>query len=100
MVYKLFKKTNLFARFLTPLSENPKTRAAKIYLGDNNYRVGDDEEFGSYLEINQCPRIYVGAPLVVKNMASDEYENLGKVIDIKYFEDVGFVLVFNGEADS
>ena len=47
-----------------------------------------------FLEIAQSPRIYVGMELRCKNMDTNSYEDLGKLVDIQYREDSGFLFIF------
>lgn len=92
--YKLFKKTENYLKFLTPLQDNSKSRVAKVLTRDDKMYIGYNEEDEMFLEIAQCPRIYVGMELRCKNVDTNQYEDLGKLVDIQYREDSGFLLVF------
>ena len=92
--YKLFKKTENYLKFLTPLQDNSKSRVAKVLTRDDKMYIGYNEEDEMFLEIAQCPRIYVGMDLRCKNMDTNSYEDLGKLVDIQYREDSGFLFIF------
>ena len=92
--YKLFKKTENYLKFLTPLRDNSKSRVAKVLANDDRMYIGYNEDEEMFLEISQCPRIYVGMELRCKNMDTNSYEDLGKLFDIQYREDSGFLFIF------
>ena len=92
--YKLFKKTENYLKFLTPLQSNSKSRVAKVLTNDDKMYIGYNENEEMFLEIAQCPRIYVGMELRCKNMDTNQYEDLGKLVDIQYREDSGFLFIF------
>ena len=92
--YKLFKKTENYLKFLTPLNDNPKSKVAKVLTNDDKMYIGYNEDEEMFLEIAQCPRIYVGMDLRCKNIDTNSYEDLGKLVDIQYREDSGFLFVF------
>ena len=92
--YKLFKKTSNYLKFLTPLQDNSKLKVAKVIAGNDRMYIGYNEDEEMFLEIAQCPRIYVGMELRCKNMDTNSYEDLGKLVDIQYREDSGFLFIF------
>lgn len=92
--YKLFKKTSNYLKFLTPLNPDSKLRCAKVISSDDKVYIGYNEEDEMFLEIAQCPRIYIGMELRCKNMDTNSYEDLGKLVDIQYREDSGFLFIF------
>ena len=92
--YKLFKKTSNYLKFLTPLQDNSKSRVAKVLTNDDRMYIGYNEDEEMFLEIAQCPRIYVGMDLRCKNIDTNSYEDLGKLVDIQYREDSGFLFIF------
>ena len=92
--YKLFKKTENYLKFLTPLQDNSKSRVAKVLTNDDRMYIGYNEDEEMFLEISQCPRIYVGMELRCKNIDTNQYEDLGKLFDIQYREDSGFLFIF------
>ena len=92
--YKLFKKTSNYLKFLTPLQDNSKSRVAKVLTNGDKMYIGYNEDNEMFLEIDQCPRIYVGMELRCKNVDTNQYEDLGRLIDILYREDSGFLFVF------
>ena len=92
--YKLFKKTSNYLKFLTPLQENSKLKVAKVIAGNDRMYIGYNEDEEMFLEIAQCPRIYVGMELRCKNVDTNQYEDLGRLVDIQYREDSGFLFVF------
>jgi len=92
--YKLFKKTENYLKFLSPLQENSKSRCAKVITTDDKAFIGYNEDEEMFFEMGYCPRIYVGMELRCKNMDTNEYEEIGKLVDIQYREDSGFLFIF------
>ena len=92
--YKLFKKTENYLKFLTPLQNDSKSRVAKVLTNDDKMYIGYNEDEEMFLEIAQCPRIYVGMELRCKNMDTNSYEDLGKLVDIQYSDASGFLFIF------
>jgi len=92
--YKLFKKTENYLKFLIPLQNDSKSKVAKVLTNDDKIYIGYNEDEEMFLEIAQCPRIYVGMDLRCKNTDTNSYEDLGKLVDIQYREDSGFLFIF------
>ena len=98
--YKLFKKSNSFLKFLTPLNDSNTLRVAKLITPDTVIQGDSDrDEDGNsppemYIEIAQCPRIYVGMEINCKNVETGKYEEIGKLIDIQYDDSVGYLFIF------
>ena len=61
---------------------------------DDKMYIGYNENEEMFLEIAQCPRIYVGMELRSNYMDTNSYEDLGKLVDIQYREDSGFLFIF------
>lgn len=92
-MYKIFKKNNTLLKFLKPLSDNSSTKLAKM-ITDNDIRILYDEEDKMYMEVNECPRLYIGMLIVGKNLETNKKEEIGQLIDIQYNDDIGYLLVF------
>lgn len=91
--YKIFKKHNSKLKKLTPMSESNKLICCKLIDVDNPViRYNDDAEM--YLEMDQCPRIYIGMVMNCKNIETNQYEVIGKLVDIQYDETSGYLFVF------
>ena len=92
-MYRLFKKSNNFLSFLTPINSLNKLKVAKLISKDTvNIGYSDDGEM--YIDIAQCPRIFLGMEPRCKNMDTGQYEELGELIDIQYDESSGYLFVF------
>jgi len=96
--YKLFKKNNSYLKFLTPLKEDNKFKVAKLVSNDSitigDVNVEDCTHPQKYIEIAQCPKIIVGNNIHCKNIEADKYEDIGKLLDIQYNVDSGYLFVF------
>lgn len=91
--YKIFKKSNNFLTFLTPLNENNKHLCAKL-VTDNDIFIGYNDEEEMFIEIAQCPRIYPGMKFSCKNINSKKYEDLGELVDLQWNENQGYLFIF------
>jgi hypothetical protein len=92
--YKIFKKNSSKLVMLTPLSKENKLQCAKL-ITDDDVIVGYNEDGEMYIEISQCPRIYLGMILNCKDLSNGKYEEIGSLIDIQYNEDIGYMFIFN-----
>ena len=93
VTYRIFKKSDNLLTFLTPLNTNNKLRVAKLISNDTiNLGYNDDGEM--YIDIAQCPRIYLGMEPRCKNLETKQYEELGELVDIQYDESTGYLFIF------
>jgi len=91
--YKIFKKNPSKLRLLTPLSESNKLKVCKLIDYDDTY-IGYNEDEEMFIEISQCPRIYLGMIMSCKNLDTKQTEELGKLVDLQYDESSGYLFVF------
>lgn len=93
--YKIFKKSSICFKFLTPVLETNTMRVAKILSDELDVIIGNDEETGElFLELNQCPRIYVGMDLRCKNIKTGQKDDIGVLKDIQYKHEGKYLLIF------
>lgn len=93
-IYKIFKKNPSRLKFLTPISENSKSRVAKLMFCEDAI-VSYNEDFKMYFETAQSSRIYIGEDLECRNAETNEIENIGKLVDIQYDEYSGYLFIFD-----
>lgn len=93
-MYKLFKKSNVYIKFLKSINDNVPFKVARVTSFDMSASTGYDEDGNLYLDINQCPRLICGDILRCKNILTNEYEKLGKLKEIQYDDDIGYLLIF------
>ena len=91
--YRIFKKSNNFLTFLTPIDGTNKLKVAKLISSDT-VNVGYNEDGEMYIDIAQCPRIYLGMEPRCKNIDTKEYEDLGELVDLQYDESSGYLFIF------
>lgn len=90
--YKVFKKNSSIFKMLTPLSGDNKLKVAKLITEDPVIISYDHDEV-MFLEIAQCPRIYLGMQPECKNIKTNQYEVLGTIVDFQYDESSGYLAV-------
>ena len=92
--YKIFKKSDSFLKFLTPVNGDSQLRVAKLVTESAPIIIGYNDNEEKFIEINTCPRIYIGMHLNCKNVKTKEKEYLGKLIDLEFREGVGYLFIF------
>jgi len=92
--YKLFKSTENYIKFLTPLNPNSKFKVAKVISEANNMGIGYSEDGIMFFEIDFCPKIFIDTSLTLKNIELNKYENVGKLVDIQWDESSGYLFIF------
>ena len=95
-MYKLFKKNESKLKFLLPLNIDNKMNVAKL-ITESNVNIGYSEDGIKFIEINQCPKLKIGDELICKNLESNINESIGRLIDIDFNEDLGYLLVFKNK---
>ena len=99
--YKLFKRNESVIKFLIPNSLDNKLSVAKLITESTPVMIGykekndeDTESERKYLEIFQCPRIYIGDKLNCKNVETGVHEYLGEIVDFDFRDGIGFLFIF------
>lgn len=92
-IYKIFRKNPSRLKMLTPLNENNKLKIGKLFNNDETH-IGYNEDEEMYIEIAQCPRIYVGMEMECRNLETKQTELIGKLVDLQYDENSGYLFVF------
>jgi len=93
LTYKIFKKNPSRLKMLTPLSPNNKLKVGKLTNCDDAF-IGYNEDGEMFLEMAQCPRIYIGMVMDCRNVATNQVEVIGKLVDLQYDEYSGYLFIF------
>lgn len=91
--YKIFKKNPSRLKMLIPLSPTNKLKVGKLINCDNAF-IGYNEDCEMFLEMAQCPRIYIGIIMECRNVENNDIETLGKLVDLQYDESNGYLFIF------
>lgn len=62
--------------------------------------IGYDENADMFLEMAQCPRLYVGMSLDLRNEDTGIVESLGDLVDIQYDESMGYLFIMQYGQDT
>lgn len=101
-VYKIFRKNPARLKTLKSMNENSELTVCRLLHCDDAF-IGYNEEGDMFLEMAQCPRLYVGMLLDLRNAETNVVETLGELVDIQHDESMGYLLIMQygkeGEAE-
>lgn len=93
ITYKIFKKNPSLLKQLKSLSEKNEFNVYKLINSDETF-IGYNDDNEKFIEISQCPRMYIGTIISCKNVETNKIEEIGKLVDIQYDENIGYLFIF------